>query len=175
MIMSINYIKENLKKIDHDNLIAFLFDLVIRGGLDNVEDYDMTKEYHKNEKIYIKDEKGTHHIYKCEVENTTVGQIVPDEWIDLLQSFRKPIITEETIVAHVDVKEEVIISTEPNQVEFVLSTSGVEDGDYTIVVFHPELGRLSQSDYVIVGKTIILNDPVNVIGDKLIVDLFGNN
>ena len=36
--MSIKYIKENLKKFDHDNLISFLFDIVIRGGIDNVYD-----------------------------------------------------------------------------------------------------------------------------------------
>ena len=51
--MSIKYIKENIKKFDHDNLISFLFDIVIRGGLDNVEDFDETKSYVENEKVGI--------------------------------------------------------------------------------------------------------------------------
>ena len=43
--MSIKYIKENLKKFDHDNLISFLFDIVIHGGIDNVYDFDDSIEY----------------------------------------------------------------------------------------------------------------------------------
>lgn len=170
--MSIRYIKENLKKFDHDNLIAFLFDLVIRGGLDNIDDYDEQKEYHMNEKVYMQDAKGTHHIYKCLVENATVGQLVPDEWIDLLQSFRKPIISEETVVASVDIREEVIVADHDNQKEFELNTAGVEDGDYTVIVFHPDLGRIAQTDFRLAGKTVILNDAVKKAGDKIIVDLY---
>jgi hypothetical protein len=174
--MSINYIKENLKKFDHDNLISFLFDIIIRGGLDDIEDYDIAKEYHKNEKIYFKDLKGTHHIYKCIVENATVGEILPDEWMDLLQSFRKPIISEETIVASLDLREEVLISTEENQKEFKLKTPGVEEGLYTVVVYHPELGRLAQTDFSLAGDFIILEDEfiVKEVGGKLIVDLYQN-
>ena len=73
--MSIKYIKENLNKFDHDNLISFLFDIVIRGGLDDVDDFEENRVYHENEKIYFKDEKGNHHIYKCLVEKSTMGMI----------------------------------------------------------------------------------------------------
>ena len=170
--MSINYIKENLKKFDHDNLISFLFDIVIHGGIDNVEDYNETKKYYKNDKVYVKDLKGNHHIYKCEVDVATVGTILMDEWVDLLKSFRKPIVSEETVVASVDIREEVLVASVVNQVEFELSTSGVEDGDYTVVVFHPDLGRIAQSDFRLAGKTVILNTPVMNIGSKLIVDLY---
>ncbi len=172
--MSIRYIKENLNKFDHDNLIAFLFDLVIRGGLDDIEDYDDQKEYHKNEKVYVQDAKGTHHIYRCLVANATVGQLVPDEWIDLLQSFRKPIITDETVVANADIREEVIVADRDDQKEFELNTAGVEDGEYTVVVFHPDLGRIAQTDFELAGKTIILDTAVKNAGDKLIVDLYNN-
>lgn len=172
--MSIKYIKENLKKFDHDNLISFLFDIVIRGGIDNIDDYDNTKEYVLDEKIYFKDNNGTHHIYKCIVNKATVGAIVQDEWIDLIQSFRKPIITDETVVTQLNIKEEVIAATMSNQSQFDLIAEGVEDNEYTVVVFHPELGRLSKDDFKIVGKAIILNEGYEVanIGDKIIVDLY---
>lgn len=170
--MSINYIKDNLKKFDHDNLISFLFDIVVRGGLDSIEDFDETKEYFKNDKIYFKDLKNNHHIYKCVANKSTKGMIIPDEWIDLLQSFRKPIVSEETVVASLDILEEVLESTEPDQVEFELNTTGVEEGLYTIIVFHPELGRLAQSDFELAGKFIILKDPVVNVGERLIVDLY---
>lgn len=175
--MSIKYIKENLNKFDHDNLISFLFDIVIRGGLDDVDDFEENRVYHENEKIYFKDEKGNHHIYKCLVENSTMGMILQDEWIDLIKSFRKPIVTEETIVTQVSVKEEVVVATASNQVEFELVTPGVADGDFDIIVFHPDHGRLSKMDFSLVGKTIMLKEEYKVlnIGDKLIVDLYENN
>jgi hypothetical protein len=171
--MSINYIKDNLKKFDHDNLISFLFDIIVRGGLDSIEDFDENKEYLKNDKIYFKDLKNNHHIYKCVVNKSTKGTIVVDEWIDLLQSFRKPIVSEETVVASLDIMEEVLESVEPNQIEFKLNTAGVEEGIYTVIVFHPDLGRLAQTDYKLAGKSIILNTPVSEVGSRLIVDLFG--
>ena len=174
--MSINYFKENLKKFDHDNLISFLFDIVICGGIENVEDFREDKQYVENDKVYVKDSKGTHHIYKCKVEEATVGLIKSDEWIDLLQSFRKPIVNEETLIASPDIREEVLLSTVDNQKEFKLNTVGVEDGMYTVVVFHPTLGRLSRQDFELVGKYIILNDEyaVPVADSKLIVDLYQN-
>ena len=173
--MSIKYIKDNLKKFDHDNLISFLFDIVIRGGLDNVEDFDANKEYGINNKVYFKDEKGTHHIYKCLVEKSSKGELVQEEWIDLLQSFRKPIVNEDTMVAEVDIKEEVLIAVEDGQIEFVLNTAGVEDGDYDVVVYHPEHGRLARSDFNLFNRSIVLNDKYYVNkGNRLIVDLYRN-
>lgn len=173
--MSINYIKENLKKIDPDNLISFLFDVIIRGGLDDIEDFDDKKQYVKNNKVYVKDAKGIHHIYKCVVDEASVGFVLPDEWIDLLQSFRKPIVSEETVVANLDMREEVLVSDFDNQTEFKLNSSGVEEGIYTVIVFHPELGRLAQTDFSLAGKYIILKDEfaVQKAGEKMIVDLYG--
>ena len=175
--MSIKYIKENLNKFDHDNLISFLFDIVIRGGLDEVEDFNNEKEYQKNEKIYFKDDLGNHRIYKCIVDKSTVGNILPEEWIDLIQSFRRPIVTEETIVSQVSVKEEVVTTTVVNQVEFELTTPGVSDGMFDIIVFHPEHGRLSKMDFSIVGKKIVLKDEYKVsnIGERVIFDLYEND
>ena len=175
--MSIKYIKENLKKFDHDNLISFLFDIVIRGGIDNVHDFDVNREYFLDEKVYIKDVNGTHHIYKCIVDKATVGDIVQGEWIDLIQSFRKPIVTDETVISQVDITEKVIISSVENQVIFELSDIVINDGDYTAVIFHPEHGRLAKTDFKLIGNSIILNDEFKVknIGEKLIVDLYRNN
>lgn len=174
--MSIKYIKENIKKFDHDNLISFLFDIVIRGGLENVEDFDETKSYVKNEKVYYKDIKGIHHIYKCTVDTSSPGMIVQGEWIDLLESFRKPIITDDTIIANVEIGEEVVVATEDKQTEFTLKTIGVEDNMFTIVVHHPEFGRLAKTDFEVIGQQIILDDMYAVnIGEKLILDLYRKN
>ena len=174
--MSIRYIKENINKFDHDNLISFLFDIVIRGGLDDIEDFDDKKQYFENAKVYVKDEQGIHHIYKCIVKRANVGKIYHDEWLDLLQSFRKPIVTDSTLVTQLDIKELVLISDIVNQTEFYVDVDGVAEGDYTAVVYHPELGRLSRDDFSFAHKTITLKNEYKVvdIGSKLIVDLYRN-
>lgn len=173
--MSINYFKENLKKFDHDNLIAFLFDIVLRVNIDEVEDYDDAKVYHLNQKVYYKDIKDKHHIYKCMVEDSTVGEFKPDEWIDLIQSFRKPIVSDETVVASLDVRQEVLESTVANQRDFELKTHGVGEGAYNIIIFHSELGRLAQTDYSVSGQHIVLKPEFAIknIGGRLVVDLYG--
>ena len=175
MNLSINYFKENLKKFDHDNLVSFLFDIVLRVNIDEVEDYDKDKVYHLNQKIYYKDFMNKHHIYKCLVENSTVGEFKPDEWIDLIQSFRKPIVSDETVVASLDVRQEVLESTVVNQNRFELRTYGVGEGAYNVIIFHSELGRLAQTDFEISGQHIILKPDyvMKNIGGRLIVDLYG--
>lgn len=174
--MTIEFIKQNLKKFDKDNLIYFLFDIITCGGIDSIEDFDMEKSYVENDKVYYQDLKGFHHIYKCKVEKSTQGMIVNSEWDDLLQSFRKPIVDADNIVSSIEIVEEVLVSLLDNQKEFTLQTKGVEDGMYDVIVFHPDLGRLSKTDFTLVGKSIILNDEykVNNIGEKLIVDLYRN-
>lgn len=174
--MSIEFIKHNLKKFDKDNLIYFLFDIITCGGIDSIEDFNEEKSYIENEKVYYQDYKGFHHIYKCKVEQSTPGMIIIDEWEDLLQSFRKPIVDADNIVSSIEVVEEVLIALLDNQKEFTLQTKGVEDGMYDVVVFHPELGRLAKTDFSLAGKSIILKEDFKVknIGEKLIVDLYRN-
>ena len=102
--------------------------------------------------------------------------IVQGEWIDLLESFRKPIITDDTIIANVEIGEEVVVATKDKQTEFTLKTIGVEDNMFTIVVHHPEFGRLAKTDFEVIGQQIILDDMYAVnIGEKLILDLYRKN
>ena len=174
MSVSINYFKENLKKFDHDNLISFLFDIVLRVDIAEVVDFEEDVQYHLNEKVYIKDFKGKHHIYKCKVENSTIGEIKDEEWVDLIQSFRKPIVSDETVVASLDIRQEVLEATVDGQVEFTLKTAGVGEDEYNIVIFHSELGRLARIDFQVSGQNIILNEEYKVNkGGKLVVDLYG--
>lgn len=173
--MSINFIKKSLEKLDEDNLITFLLDVITCGaGIDSVEDFNETKVYKENEKVYYKDELNQHHIYKCDVKSSTVGHIAEEEWVDLLQTFRQPIIDPSEVEARVDVKEEVVISSQDNQNNFILTTPGIEDGQYHIVIHHPTLGRLASTDFRRSGKTIILNGGFEIptIGSKIIVDLY---
>lgn len=172
--MGINYIKKTLEKMDNDNLLVFLLDIATCGGIDYVEDYNNTKQYVENEKIYYKDNSGLHHIYKCQVPKATIGEIIDGEWLDLLQTFRKPIVNPDDVIVKVDVGEEIVITTTANQNSFELKTPGIEDGMYTVVVFHPVVGRLAASDFKLQGRTVTLNIglEIPVAGSKIVVDLY---
>ena len=94
--------------------------------------------------------------------------------IDLLQSFRKTIANYDNIIATADIQEEVILSAISNQTEFTLTTPGIEDGIFDVIVYHPELGRLAKTDFTLSGNKIILNAGFEVAkaGGKLIIDLY---
>lgn len=174
--MGINYIKQNLNKFDNDNLINFIFDIITCGTLDSIEDFDETKVYNINQKVYYKDVNNVHHIFKCKVDESTPGIIVFNEWEDLIQSFRKTIISEESVLTSLEAREEVILATEVNQTLFNLQVDVTELMNSYVIVFHPDLGRLSIQDFQITGNTIILKSEFAVanIGDRLIVDIYTN-
>lgn len=174
---SIEYIKSTLKRLDNDNLLNFLLDIVTCGGIDTVEDYNTTKQYKKDEKVYFQDEDGMHHIFICIVDKPAIGTIYKDEWLDLLQYFRRPIVDASEVVSNFEMIEEVIISTKANQTTFTLTSPGVENKIYTVIVYHPTHGRLAKEDFTLVGRNIKLNSEyaVTTLGDKLIVDLVKEN
>lgn len=174
---SIEYIKKALYKLDNDNLITFLLDVITCGGIEEVTDYDSTKQYRKDEKVYKQDDDGTHHIYVSTVDSPKVGVILSSEWVDLLQSFRRPIINATDVISTCEMIEETILCTMSNQTQFTITTPSVENKIYTINVYHPTKGRLAQTDWTLNGRIIKLNSGYEVpnIGDKLIIDLLKKN
>lgn len=174
---SIEYIKSTLNKLDNDNLLNFLLDIITCGGIDTVEDYNPEKQYRKDEKVYYQDEDEMHHIYICTVDKPTIGEIYDDEWIDLLQYFRRPIINPGDVVSNFEMIEEIITSSASNQTTFTITTPGVENKMYTVIVYHPVHGRLAKTDFTLVGRNIKLKPEFSVttLGSKLIVDLVKKN
>lgn len=174
---SISYIKKALSKLDNDNLLTFLLDVITCGGIEYVEDYDKTKQYKKDEKIYIQDEDGMHHIYVAIVDEPIIGKIIDDEWVDLLQSFRRPIVNANDVLSTCEMIEESIICTMPNQTQFTITTPSVENKLYTINVYHPTKGRLAKTDWTLVGRILKLNSEYAVpnIGQRLVIDLLKKN
>lgn len=173
----INYIKSTLKKMDNDNLLNFLLDVVTCGGIDTVEDYNNTKQYRKDEKVYYKDMDGMHHIYICMVDEPAIGEIYDDEWVDLLQSFRRPTVNPADVISNVEMIEEAIIATTPSQNTFTITTPGIENNLYTVIVYHPTKGRLAKTDWRREGRRIILKPDFVVpsVGQRLVVDLVKKN
>lgn len=173
----INYIKSSLKKMDNDNLINFLLDIVTNGGIDAVEDFNPDKQYGKDEKVYYQDSDGMNHIYVCIVDEPAIGELYDDEWVDLLQSFRKPTVNPADVIANVEMIEEPIVATSSNQSVFTITTPGVENNLYTIIVYHPTKGRLAKTDWSREGRRITLKPGYLVAsaGQRLIVDLVKKN
>lgn len=174
---SIDYIKSTLNKLDNDNLLTFLIDVVTCGGIDSVEDYNETKQYKKDQKVYYKDEDGMHHIYIAIVDKPEIGEIYDDEWVDLLQSFRRPIVNPADVVSNVEMIEEIILSTSANQTTFTITSPGVENKIYTVIVYHPTKGRLAKTDWTLTGRNIKLKSEyaVTTVGQRLVVDLVKKN
>lgn len=174
---SIEYIKSTINKLDNDNLLTFLLDVITCGGIDSVEDYNNTKQYKRDQKVYFKDEDGMHHIYVAIVDKPEIGRIFDDEWVDLLQSFRRPVINPADVVSNVEMLEEVIISTVSKQSTFTLTSPGVENKIYTIIVYHPTKGRLTRNDWSLTGRNIKLNPEYALpsVGQRLVVDLVKRN
>lgn len=173
----INYIKNTLKKMDNDNLLNFLLDVITCGGIDTVFDYDENKQYRKDEKVYYRDEEGMHHIYISIVDDPTVGELYDNEWVDLLQYFRRPTVNPGDVVSNVEMIEEMILATSSNQSTFTITTPGIENKIYTVIVYHPTRGRLAKTDFTLTGRNIKLKAGFEVasIGQRLIVDLVKKN
>lgn len=166
--MSISYIKSNLSKLGPDHLYRFLLDLITKGDFDSVTDFDTTKTYHYNDKVYVyKDKK--HHIYECRVENSASGGIRDDEWLDLIDSFNnitaddilnKLFIVEETYEAKIDTSE------------IPIQYEGFDIDLCKVMVYHSIQGRLSSDEFIVNESSITLKNIVMNKGEYVIIDIF---
>ena len=80
---------------------------------------------------------------------------------------------EETIVAGLDIRQEIIKAEEANQKEFKLKTYGVGE-DALCYNIPSRIRRLAKTDFQISGQYVVLNDDcvLKNIGDRLVVDLY---
>lgn len=85
MKKDINYIKATLDKVNDDNIIKFLVDLVA-AGIKDTENFEPNKVYTYNDKVYLYKD-GKHKVYKCIVNVSTpcetIDEETTEEWADL--------------------------------------------------------------------------------------------
>lgn len=85
MQKDINYIRTTLDKVNEDNIIKFLLDLVGASIKDTVN-FEPHKVYRCNDKVYLYKD-GKHRVYKCIVDISTpcetIDEETTEEWADL--------------------------------------------------------------------------------------------
>ena len=75
--MSIRYIQSNYGKLNCQNVLKFLFDVMIV-NIEDVQPYVKGTKYKKGDCVHLK-ENGIHKVYRCKVDVSS-DIFVPDEW-----------------------------------------------------------------------------------------------
>lgn len=166
-----NFIKSNLNKLGPDHLYRFLMDLITRGDFESIDDFDPAIIYHFGEKVYVYENK-IHHIYECRVNNSTAGEILDYEWVDLIDAFKsinideilnKLYITEEVFTADIDTKE------------FPIKYKGFDKEFCKVMLYHSIQGRLASDEFDINDNIVTLKDFTMNKGEYIVMDIFEYN
>lgn len=166
-----SFIKSNLNKLGPDHLYRFLMDLITKGDFESIDDYDPTRIYHFGERVYVY-EDNVHHIYECRVDNSTTGDIIDYEWVDLIDAFNtlnvdeilnKLYITEELFTADVDTRE------------IPIKYDGYDKEFCKIMLYHSIQGRLASDEFTVNDNVITLKDFVMNKGEYIVMDIFEYN
>lgn len=160
--MSIRYIQTSYGKLDCDNILRFLLDLVVPDLVD-VQVYEEGKVYVKGEFIYLK-ENNIHKIYRCKADATT-GTFNPEDWEHAMDTYDAEVKT----VCNLVFKDNSIIIDEENKDNIVIPD--YKPGSSTIIF----IGK----DVFVEGKDFIVDETGKVIfkphvevkpGDKVVIE-----
>ena len=160
--MNIRYIKSNIAKIPEDNLLRFLYDVILE-DLNSIKEYKSGEYYIKGDRVYLQ-ENGKHQIFQCSVDNSS-SSFNYDEWDYILEVFEKDI----DRLYNLKVKEEVHIIDESNK--SVLHTNlKFNSSRSTVAVYCGKRRYAVDYDFILNGNEFIFNTPFN-IGDRVILEI----
>ena len=159
--MNIRYLQSNLSSLSSDNLVKFLYDLIIQ-DIRDVTNYTEGTTYNKGDKVYLQ-ENGKHQIFQCLV-NDSSPYFVDTEWIYLLEVYNRNI----DKVYSLDIKEEVHYVGLYSQTEFY--TNLQIRPEQSIAAYCGKKRYAVNHDFVIKDSKIIFNEPFYQ-GDRLILEV----
>lgn len=160
--MNIRYIKSNIAKIPEDNLLRFLYDIILE-DLNDIKEYKSGEVYIKGDRVYLQ-ENGNHQIFQCSVDNSSTSFIY-DEWDYILEVFERDI----DKLYNLKVKEEVHIIDESNR-SSIYSKLNFNSSRSTVAVYCGKHRYALDYDFILNGNEIVFNKPFN-IGDRLILEV----
>lgn len=160
--MNIRSIQTNLKKLQNDNLLKFLYDIVVN-QLQDVDPYKEGNSYVKDDVVYLQ-ENNIHKIYQCIVDKSS-NSFVSDEWEHILDTYDREIKT----VNNLKIREEVHIITEETKSQ-ITSKLDFKSENSTFIVYNGKKRYAVNHDFTVNEKTITFNKPFNV-GDRLILEV----
>lgn len=160
--MNIQYIKSNISNISQDNLIRFLYDIILQ-NINNVQNYESNKRYTKGDRVYL-EENGKHQIFQCIVNNSSLT-FKKEEWEYIMEVF------EDTVeeVYSLKVHEEVHIIDE-NTRNSITTNLDFNTDRSSVAIFKGKNRYTSKYDFTVNGKEILFNTPFE-IGDRLILEV----
>lgn len=160
--MDIQYIKSNISTIPQDNLIKFLYDIIMQ-NIKNVENYQINKRYNKGDRVYL-EENNKHQIFQCIVNRSSLT-FKKDEWSHIMEVFEDDIDEVYTLKVH----EEVHV-IDANTTSSIITNLDFDEKKSSLAIFKGKHRYTSKYDFSVSNKVITFNEPFNV-GDRLIVEV----
>ena len=160
--MNIRYIQSNIKELSQDNLIKFLYDLILN-DIGNVNNYQNGNVYYKGDRVYLQ-ENGKHQIFQCIVDTSSL-LFKDDEWEYIMETFEGEIST----CSNLTVKEEVHIIDE-STVNSIYTNLDLDSTNMTVALYCGKRRYVKDYDFDINGNNIIFKTPFNII-DRVILEI----
>lgn len=160
--MNIQLIQTNLKKLQNDNLLRFLYDLIIN-NLQDVDQYQVGNIYNKNDIVYLQ-ENNIHNIYRCIVDRSS-DVFLFNEWEYVLDIYDKEVRS----VNSFKIKEEVHVITEETIYQ-ITSNLETKYENSTYIIYHGKKRYANNYDFTVKNNQIFFNKPFNP-GDRLILEV----
>ena len=160
--MNIRYLQSNYLKLSEDNLVKFLYNLILQ-DVNNVENYQEGIVYTKGDRVYLQ-ENGKHQIFQCLVDEST-KLFVDSEWSYVLEIYEGNIENNYNI----EIKEEIHYIEEYNR-ESIYTNLTFNKSQSTVAIYCGKKRYAINHDFTFNNNQIIFKNPFN-IGDRLILEV----
>ena len=160
--MNIRNLQSNLLKLPEDNLVKFLYDLIMQ-DIKDVGQYQEDRTYHKGDRVYLQ-ENGKHQIFQCLVD-TSASVFIDTEWTYILETYEGNV----DKIYNMNLKEEIHYIEEYNR-EVIYTNLDFNLRQTTVAVYCGKKRYAVNHDFTISGREITFKKPFN-IGDRLILEV----
>lgn len=164
--MNIRSIQTNINKLFDDNILKFLYDIVLH-NLSNIDPYEVGVSYVKGDLVYIQVD-GKHVIYQCIADiNISSENFMDfiDNWEHVLDVYEK----ENFRSSNLKIREEVHIITAAT-VDKITSKLSFKNENSSFIIYKGKKRYAINYDFTVNDKEITFKKPFNV-GDKIILEV----
>ena len=145
--MNIRYIQSNINEIPQDNLIKFLYDLILSEVRD-IDNYQNGVVYYKGDRVYLQ-ENGKHQIFQCIVDNSSLF-FMDNEWEYIMEVFEGNV----NKYYNLKIKEEVHI-IDQYTTNSIVTNLNLESNYSTVAMYCGKRRFVVDYDFIIEGQKII--------------------
>lgn len=162
--MSIRYIQSNYGKLNCQNILKFLLDVLVV-NLEDVKPYTEGTEYKKGDYVHLK-ENGIHKIYRCKVDVSS-NTFIPDEWEHIMDIYDEEVKS----AGNLNIREEVVIVDKDNVDNIIVP--GYKPGSTNVTIYIGKDIFIEGKDFIIdeSGKITFIPPTKIQIGDKVIIEI----